>query len=312
MLAAPALARRPLSWRSRKMSAAGYIKRDYSLVGLDTRRAEAEGLATAEWYHTPIPRKRMKELMQRSDERAMRDIIIHAVAMVAAASANTWGTWWAVPAFAAYGVLYTASDSRWHECGHRTAFKTKWMNDVVYEIASFMVIRESTSWRWSHTRHHTDTIIVGRDPEIVPRPPTLWRSRSLPRHHAGRVYFKKIFLTRAASSPPRRTFIPESEGQGRDDGPHPPPDLCHDHRSVARDLEHHAADVYRPVVLRRVALSDDGPHPACRPAEVLDHRLNCRTVHEPGGAFHSIVENSRRAPCSPWCPYYNLRTFTPR
>jgi len=29
-------------------------------------------------------------------------------------------------------------------------------------------------WRWSHTRHHSDTIIVGRDPEIqVPRPPDL-------------------------------------------------------------------------------------------------------------------------------------------
>ena len=48
------------------------------------------------------------------------------------------------------------------------------MNDVVYEIASFMVMRESVPWRWSHTRHHTDTIIVGRDPEIpAPRPPDL-------------------------------------------------------------------------------------------------------------------------------------------
>jgi hypothetical protein len=30
-----------------------------------------------------------------------------------------------------------------------------------------MVMRESTVWRWSHTRHHSDTIIVGRDPEIA-------------------------------------------------------------------------------------------------------------------------------------------------
>jgi fatty acid desaturase len=37
-----------------------------------------------------------------------------------------------------------------------------------------MVLREPTPWRWSHTRHHTDTIIVGRDPEIaVPRPPDI-------------------------------------------------------------------------------------------------------------------------------------------
>jgi fatty acid desaturase len=48
------------------------------------------------------------------------------------------------------------------------------MNDVVYEMAPFMVLRQSTPWRWSHTRHHTDTIIVGRDPEIaVPRPPDI-------------------------------------------------------------------------------------------------------------------------------------------
>ena len=48
------------------------------------------------------------------------------------------------------------------------------MNNALYEIASFMVMRESTVWRWSHTRHHSDTIIVGRDPEIpVPRPPDL-------------------------------------------------------------------------------------------------------------------------------------------
>jgi fatty acid desaturase len=84
-----------------------------------------------------------------------------------------WGTWWAVPCFLVYGVLYgSSSDSRWHECGHGTAFKTRWMNDIVYHIACFMILREPTVWRWSHTRHHTDTIIVGRDPEIaVPRPP---------------------------------------------------------------------------------------------------------------------------------------------
>ena len=74
-----------------------------------------------------------------------------------------------------YGVLYaSASDARWHEAGHGTAFKTDWLNAALYEVASFMVLRESVPWRWSHTRHHSDTIIVGRDPEIaVPRPPDL-------------------------------------------------------------------------------------------------------------------------------------------
>jgi fatty acid desaturase len=39
-----------------------------------------------------------------------------------------------------------------------------------------MIMRDPTTWRWSHTRHHTDTLIVGRDPEIaVMRPARLAR-----------------------------------------------------------------------------------------------------------------------------------------
>ncbi len=152
-------------------------KRDYSLVGKDTKAAEERGLADAQWYACNISRSRLKELMQRKDGPAIRDTLIWFAALVITGTLGymTWGTWWAILPFAAYGVLYgSPSDSRWHECGHRTAFKTVWMNDVVYEIASFMVLRESVPWRWSHTRHHTDTIIVGRDPEIaVPRPPDL-------------------------------------------------------------------------------------------------------------------------------------------
>src|SRR6185503_9133332 len=69
------------------------------------------------------------------------------------------GSWWCVPFFFAYGVLYgSSSDSRWHESGHGTAFKSRWLNDVIYQIASFMIMREPTIWRWSHARHHTDTI----------------------------------------------------------------------------------------------------------------------------------------------------------
>jgi len=85
--------------------------------------------------------------------------------------------WLAAPVFLLYGLLYgSAGDSRWHEAGHGTAFKTRWMDTTVYEIASFMMMREPTVWRWTHTRHHTDTLIVGRDPEIaVMRPARLAR-----------------------------------------------------------------------------------------------------------------------------------------
>jgi fatty acid desaturase len=48
------------------------------------------------------------------------------------------------------------------------------MNDAIYELASFLMMRNPVVWRWSHARHHTDSIIVGRDPEISNmRPPQL-------------------------------------------------------------------------------------------------------------------------------------------
>lgn len=152
-----------------------YGHRDYSLLGEDAREAVRLGLKSAEWYHTDIPRKDMKELMKRSNGPAIRDTIIWLGMMVvfAAIAYYLWPSWWAVLPLLAYGVLYgSATDSRWHECSHGTAFKTPWMNDAVYQIACFMIMRNPTRWRWSHTRHHTDTLIVGLDPEIaVMRPP---------------------------------------------------------------------------------------------------------------------------------------------
>jgi fatty acid desaturase len=192
-------------------------ERDYSLTGPENAHAVEAGLANAEWYQTPVDRKLLKQLMKRTDGPAIRDTAIWLGLLVAfgALGIATWGTWWAVPVFLVYGVLYaTAADSRWHECGHGTAFKTRWMNDVVYEIASFMMMRNSVVWRWSHTRHHTDTIIVGRDPEIsAMRPPQLI---IICLNFLGLVALPQSFaaiLKNAVGilSPAEREYVPEME-----------------------------------------------------------------------------------------------------
>ena len=192
-------------------------ERDYSLVGESTRRALETGLASAEWYHSEVPRQTMKALMKRSDGPAIRDTIIWIGALIASAGGGVyfWGGWPCVPFFFVYGVLYgSASDSRWHEGGHGTAFRTRWMNDFVYQIASFMLMRNPVTWRWSHARHHTDTIIVGRDAEIaMMRPPalamTVLNFVGLPD-----VWYSLDALIRNAMgnvSPDEQSFIPEPE-----------------------------------------------------------------------------------------------------
>jgi fatty acid desaturase len=160
-------------------SSTPFVRRDYSLTGPLNQQAVDIGLANAEWYKTDIPRARMKELMKRSDGPATRDTLLWFLLLALSASGGIyfWPGISALPFFLVYGVLYaSASDSRWHECGHGTAFKTPWKNDMVYHLACFMIMRNPVVWKWSHSRHHTDTIIVGRDPEIVAmRPPDLIR-----------------------------------------------------------------------------------------------------------------------------------------
>ena len=190
---------------------------DYSLVGKNTALAIENGLAEAIWYTSPVPREAMQKLLERRNGPAIRDTRIWFALILGSGGCGAllWGTWWAVIPFAIYGVLYAStSDSRWHEPGHGTAFKTDWMNNALYEIASFMVMRESVPWRWSHTRHHSDTIIVGRDPEIaVPRPPNLFSMfvkifglKQMPQ------YFRTLLLhCTGRLTPAEKTFIPESE-----------------------------------------------------------------------------------------------------
>jgi fatty acid desaturase len=192
-------------------------KLDYSLTGENSAKAIERGLAEADWYQCPIPRPLMRKLLERRDGPAIRDTIIWFALIIGFGyvTYRLWPSWWAVVPYLIYAVLYAStSDSRWHESGHGTAFKTDWMNNVLYEIASFMVMRESTVWRWSHTRHHSDTIIVGRDPEIaVPRPPDIPAIiRNFFNLGVYPVYYHRIVMhSFGKMAADEKTFIPESE-----------------------------------------------------------------------------------------------------
>ena len=263
-------------------------KLDYSLTGVTTARAIEQGLAEADWYQCRVPRATMRKLLERRDGPALRDTILW-FALILGAGYATYafrGSWLMILPYALYSVLYAStSDSRWHEAGHGTAFKTDWMNTVLYEIASFMVMRESTVWRWSHTRHHSDTIIVGRDPEIaVPRPPDLkkiimgfFNLKTYP------VYFKKILLhARGQMGADERTYIPESEFP-----------------KIYRKARIYVA-IYCAVIILAIGTGSILPllfiglanisgswlmviygltQHAGLAENVLDHRLNCRTVY---------------------------------
>jgi Na+-transporting NADH:ubiquinone oxidoreductase subunit F len=278
----------PVSGSGQPTEAEEARPKDYSLFGRDTAMAIERGLAEADWYTSPVPKDLLRDLLERRDGPAIRDCLVY-VGLLGASGYATfllWGSWWALPPMLMYGVLYaSASDARWHEAGHGTAFRTDWLNDLLYEVASFMVLRESVPWRWSHTRHHSDTIIVGRDPEIaVPRPPD-FREMFLKcfNYRAWRRYVTNVTLHALGRiTPVEATFIPPAE-----------------YPKVYR-----RARIYAAIMLAVAALCVwyrtwlplvfvFGPNlygawlmaiygwtqHAALAENVLDHRLNCRTIY---------------------------------
>jgi fatty acid desaturase len=150
------------------------LRDDDAIATTSLTREDFEAKVEQSWYSCPVDRKRFRELIRRSDAPALRLFALWLALLIASGvlAYLSWGTWWAVPAFAVYGILYSAADHRHHELSHGTPFKSRWINEVLFHICAFMTLREGYYYRWSHTRHHTHTIIVGKDPEIAaPRPP---------------------------------------------------------------------------------------------------------------------------------------------
>jgi fatty acid desaturase len=169
-----------------------------------------------DWYRPEIPRKDLKELMARGDARGLVDFGIWGLCLLITGSAayTSLGGSWVIPAFFLYGTIYSSCDARWHECAHGTPFRTRWLNEAFYLLASIMNMKEGTFTRWSHTRHHTETIMVGLDPEIqVMRPADLKRVLLDFLWIPDAVQMVRTMLVHAMGVPTReaKEFVPPSE-----------------------------------------------------------------------------------------------------
>lgn len=151
----------------------------------------------AQWFRPEIDPTVLRDLCSRRNLPAVVSTLLWLLTMLVTGSVVviSWGSWWLIPALIAHGVCACgAADARWHECGHGTAFASHRANDAVYWCASFLLLREPTVWRWSHARHHSETIMVGRDPEIAfPRPPRFWViAANLVHLHAGSLALVRL------------------------------------------------------------------------------------------------------------------------
>ena len=54
-----------------------------------------------------------------------------------------------------------------HECIHRTAFRSRWLNDAVARVAGFLLLLPPRYFRSFHLSHHRYTQVSARDPELA-------------------------------------------------------------------------------------------------------------------------------------------------
>ena len=112
------------------------------------------------WYKPSVDKKIIKELSKRSNWAGIKHFSIYFTSLFIFGflAVKYWGTFWCIPFFIIYGTIWAYSISNWHETLHRTAFKSRFLNDFFYQISAFMGHFESNRWRWSHTFHHTNTL----------------------------------------------------------------------------------------------------------------------------------------------------------
>ena len=125
-----------------------------------------------------LPAEQLAQLNARSDLKGMVQFLGHVA--VIGLSGYLWATqrehlWIAVPAVVIYGFALATMFAAVHECAHRTAFASNWLNDVMGWVAGVFSFYNTTFYRRYHKWHHRYTQIPGKDPELEdPKPTTLW------------------------------------------------------------------------------------------------------------------------------------------
>ncbi|WP_420732238.1 fatty acid desaturase [Hwanghaeella sp. 1Z406] len=116
-----------------------------------------------------LPRSSLKQLATRRDVPGLLWLAwwVTSLMLSGAALAVTLGSWLVVPAMIVYGsLLALPAYALSHETAHGTAFRTRWLNETVFLISSFLYVGEPYHRRYAHTSHHTNTWHIGKDGQM--------------------------------------------------------------------------------------------------------------------------------------------------
>jgi fatty acid desaturase len=175
--------------------------------------ATIDGMDEALAPEGAIDRVALKALSRRSDVRGVVQLAGHCGALAATATlvALTTESLWIGPALVAHGIVLSFLFAPLHETIHRTAFRSRWLNDAVAWICGAVLVLPPRYFRAFHFAHHRHTQDPARDPELARAKPASWREYL--GHVSGLPFWRERITTlcRQARGRVSEDFIPSRE-----------------------------------------------------------------------------------------------------
>ena len=158
-------------------------------------------------------RVQVADLAGRSDRAGLLQLAGHVALLAVTASliALTRDGWLVWPAMLVHGIVQVALFAPLHETVHRTAFRSRWLNDLVASVVGLIHVLPARYFRRFHFAHHRHTQDPDRDPELASAKPTrLWHYWL---YISGTFYWRDRFreLIRHAGGRSVAKFIPDNE-----------------------------------------------------------------------------------------------------
>lgn len=163
-----------------------------------------------------VPPAEVNALCAGSDARGLAQLAGH-LGLIGCGVALVWlalGTWWVVPAMLAQGVAQVALFAPLHETVHRTAFRSRRLNDLVASAVGLVAVLPANWYRRFHLAHHRFTQDPARDPELTMPKPATWGQWAA--YVSGWHYWRARAkaLLRHAGGEVTEPFIPAAERSG--------------------------------------------------------------------------------------------------
>jgi fatty acid desaturase len=124
------------------------------------------------WYRSPIDGKVLRELCERSDWLGAVQTcgyigILVLTGTAAYLSVGRLPIWAVVALFLIHGMCCSFIPAGFHELGHGTVFKTKFLNAIFLRLFAFLSWSNFEVFEASHARHHRYTLHPPDDLEVV-------------------------------------------------------------------------------------------------------------------------------------------------